>query len=71
MLSSSAAVLVECRIAGVEVFGIEIILSNAESFTETLEVNNFTLSQESDRIFDVGIVGKTQDIIVGCSCLLL
>lgn len=71
MLSSSAAVLVECRIAGVEVFGIEIILSNAESFTETLEVNNFTLSQESDRIFDVGIVSKTQDIIVGCSCLLL
>lgn len=71
MLSSSAAVFVECRIAGVEIFRIEVILSNAESFSETLEVNNFALSQESDGILHIGIISKTENVIIGGSCLLL
>lgn len=39
---------VEFRVEGVEVFAVEFILDDAESFSETLEMYDFTLTQESD-----------------------
>lgn len=60
-----AAVFVKGRVAGIEVAAVELILRYAESFAETLVVNYLALSQESDRIANVGIVGKPKDIVVG------
>ena len=40
-------------------------------FAETLEVDDFPLSQETDDIVDVRVVGKAEDIVVGEAGFLL
>ena len=66
-----AAVFVERRIAGVEILGVEVILCDAEGFSEPLEMDDLALSEEADRVADIGIVGETKDIVVGRARLLL
>ena len=39
-------------------------------FTEALEVDDFPLTQETDHIVDIRIVGKTKNIIIGKAGLL-
>ena len=67
----SAAVLVKRRVAGVEVFGIEIILRNAESIAEALIVYYFTRAEEFYRVAHVGIVRKSENIVISRASLLL
>ena len=70
MILLLSAVFVKVRIAGVEITAVELILRYAESFAETLVVDDFALSQEADRIAYIRVVGKAEDIVVGGACLL-
>ena len=47
-----------------------MILHNAKRFTETLIMNDFTLSKETDRITYFRIFHKTQNVVIGCSGFL-
>ena len=40
-------------------------------FAETLEVDDFPLSQETDDIVDVRVVGQAKDVVIGKAGLLL
>lgn len=68
---SAAAVFVKPGIAGVVILAVKLIGYKAQAFTETLEVNDFTGTKELDNIIYVGVIGKTENIIIGLSCLLL
>ena len=48
-----------------------MVLRDAERVAEALIVHNLALAQEFDRVADVGIVDKTQDVVVGRTRLLL
>ncbi len=61
---------IEFRVECVEVLGIQVVLYDAERLAESLEVNDFTLSEEFDRVSYIGIVYETKDIIVGSSGFL-
>lgn len=71
ILFSLAAVFIKCGIAGIEIAGIKIILSYAQRFAETLEMNDFTFTKELDRVAYIRIVRKSKDVIIGCACFLL
>lgn len=66
-----STVLVKCRIAGVKIPGVQIVLCYAQSFAESLKMNDFPFSQEFYRITYIRIVSKPENIVVGCTCLLL
>lgn len=55
---------IECRIKGVKVFRVQVILRDPQRLAETLEVDDLAFPQELDRIAYVGIVGKPQDIVI-------
>lgn len=55
----------------IEIFSIQIVLQDPQSFTETLEVHDFSGSQEFDRFDNVWIIDKPQDIVVGRAGFLL
>ena len=42
-----------------------MIADDAHGFTETLEVNDLTGTQEADRICNIGIFYHTKNIIIG------
>lgn len=67
----TAAVLtnIEFRIDGIEVFTVQIILNDAQAFTEPLIMNNLTFSQETYRIADFWVFHQSQDIVISCSLL--
>ena len=48
--------MVKSRIESIKVSGIQIVLYDAGSFPETLEMNNLPFSQIADRIAYVGIL---------------
>ena len=70
-ISVIRAVFVKRRIASVEIFGVEIVLRYADGIGEALIMHYFTGAQEFYYVINVGIVGKAQDIVIGCACLLL
>ena len=41
------------------------------SFAEALIMDDFTLAKEFYNVVDVGIVAKTQNVVIGDSCFLL
>ena len=61
---------IEGRVEGIEIFRIQVVLDHAEGFAETLEMDDFALTEEADGIGDVGIVGKAQDVVVDDARLL-
>ena len=63
--------LVKGRVAGIEVLGVQIILSYAHSVGKPLEMHDLSLSEEFDRITNVGIVNKSQNVVIGRASLLL
>lgn len=71
MLLFAPAVSVDCRIAGVEVFGIQMILDDAEGFAEALEMHDFPCAQEADGICHIRILYDAQNVVVGASGFLL
>ena len=66
-----AASLVKRRVAGVEILAVQMLLRNAEGIAEALIVNDLALTEILDGIAHVGIVGHTQNIVVGDTRLLL
>lgn len=62
---------VEFRIDCVEVFGVEVILNDSQTFAEALIVHDFALTQEADRVEDIRVVAKTDDVVVGRAGFLL
>ena len=47
------------------------VLSCTERFTEALVVYNLTLTEKTDRITHIGIIGKSQNIVIGGAGFLL
>ena len=71
LLAVTPAVCIELRIADIEVLRIEFFLKQAECLAEPLEVYDFPLAQETDRIADFGIFDHAENIIVGGAGFLL
>lgn len=67
----SSGIVVKCRIECVKVFRIQSIINPAQSLTKALEMDDFSLSQELNRITDIRVIDKTKQIIVRQSCFLL
>ena len=61
---------VKRRVEGVEVLTVKIVLNGFQRLTETLEMDNFALAQELDRVTHIRIVNKTDEVVVSSSCLL-
>ena len=61
---------IKAGIEGVEVLGIQLILSQTQSFAETLEMHDFALTQELDGFTDIRLFNQTQDIVIGAACFL-
>ena len=71
-MSLAVALLgVETGIDSVEVFGIQLILRDAERFAETLEVYDFALPEELDGLAHIRLLDQAEDVVVGASCFLL
>ena len=62
---------IKAWIEGVEIFAVKIILGDAYGIAESLIVYYFALAQVFYRLFDVGIVDKTQNVVIGHASLLL
>lgn len=62
---------VEARIKSVEILAVQPIGQEPQVFAEALVVDDFARSEEADRVDDVGIVTKAQDVIIGGTRLLL
>lgn len=56
---------VKSRVKGVEVAAVQMLLNRAESFAETLEMNNFTFPKEADGVADFRVFDDTEDVVVG------
>ena len=63
--------MLETGIKGIEILGTQLILSDAQSLRKALIVYNFTSAKEFNGITYIGVINKTQNVIVGCSRLLL
>lgn len=62
---------VKRRVKGVEIAAVQMILNDAETFTEPLEMDDFPCPEEFNGIIDVRIVfDQPEDIIVGRSGFL-
>ena len=61
---------IEFGIECVEVFAVEFFLDDTECFTESLEMNNLTLSQEADRGGHFRIPDSPQYVVISGTRLL-
>lgn len=52
----SAAARVKFRVTHIEVFAVKFILNHAQAFPETLEMNDFTLTQETNRVANLRVL---------------
>ena len=63
--------VIEAWVKGIEILCIQLFLNGAQGFTETLEMNYFSCSQETDGIcYFRNIADYTKDIIISGPCLL-
>ena len=67
----SCSLAVKRRIDRIEIFGIQIVLRDADGIAKSLIMHELTLAQEFDRLADVGIVTQTQNVVVRRARLLL
>ena len=65
-----SSLLVEGGVGEINVFLVHALLGAVDGLTKSLEVDDFALTEKSDDVVDIGIVGQAQDIVVGHSCLL-
>ena len=56
---------VEFRVKRIEVPWIKIFLRDAERFTKTLEVHNFSRTQEFDWFTNIGVFYQAKNVVVG------
>ena len=55
----------------IDIFLIQFFFGKAQAFAETLEVDNLASTQEFDDIVYIGVIGKTQDVVIGDAGFLL
>ena len=67
----SGRLFIKRRVVCVVVFAVKAFAGLVQGFCEALVVHQLALAQETDDVLDVGVVGKTQDIVVGGARLLL
>ena len=58
---------VKCRVKGIEVAAVQMVLNVPEGFTKALEVNDFPFPQEADGIADIVVFDHAEDVVVGRS----
>lgn len=68
---SSRLICQKCRIDCIKILGIQIILYNPKTLTESLEMHDFTLTKVTNRVTDIMVVYQAEDIVIGSTCLLL
>ena len=61
---------IKLRVKSIEVFAVQLLLSNAQHFTEALEVDDFPLPQEFNWVAHIRVIHQPQDVVVGHPCLL-
>ena len=62
----SGFTFIKFRVKGIEVFGVQLILDNAESFAKTLEMYDFPGAKELYGFIDIRIIpDKAEDIVIG------
>lgn len=64
-------ILVVVRIERIEIFEVKLILNDSKAFAETLEMYDFTLTQESDWVGNFRVFYETENVVVGCAGFLL
>ncbi len=65
------SVHIKAGVEGVEIFVIQVILNYTECIAKALEMYQFAFSEETDRVYYVGVLSKTENVVVGLSCFLL
>ena len=60
-----------CRVHAVNIFLIQLLSKLLHGFSKSLEMYNFSLTEEFDNIVDIGIIGHTKDVIISDPGLLL
>ena len=63
--------LVKGRVEGVKILAVELIGQQAQILTEALVVHYLACPEEAYRVDNVRVVAEPQDVVVGCSSLLL
>lgn len=62
---------IKFRVESIKIATVQFFLYNAQTFAETLVVDNFALTQEADRLTDFRVFYKTENVVVGSACFLL
>lgn len=66
---------VKTGVKRIEVPGVQVILGNAQGFTEALVVDDLPGSEELDGVTDIRILDQAQNVVVGerafCSAAIL
>ena len=62
----SGFTFIKFRVKGIEVFGVQLILDNTESFAKALEMYDFPGAKELYGFIDIRIIpDKAEDIVIG------
>lgn len=61
---------VKRRVCGIEILGIQMVLDNAQSLAETLEVYYFTFTQVADGVADFRVFYQAENVFIGTSSFL-
>ena len=69
ILFSATAVFVKRRVAGIVILAVKLICHETKPFTETLVMDYFACTKEFDNVAYIGVIGKTENIIIGLSRL--
>ena len=59
------------RIKSIEILGVQVILGHTQGIRKSLIMHDLTCSEEFDGILYVGVIHKTEDIVIGHAGLLL
>lgn len=66
-----SSLLVEGGVGKIDIFLVHAFFGSIDSLTKSLEVDDFPLPQESNDIVDIGVIGHTQNVVIGHPSLLL
>ena len=61
---------VESRIVGIKISFVQVILYDPQGFSKTLIMHDFPLTQKSQGVPDIGVIGDANEVIIGGARLL-
>lgn len=61
---------VKAGVKGIEVLKVQFFLHGTEGFSETLEMHNFSFSQEADGVYNIRVFDDTEYVVVSGACFL-